>query len=73
MQALHVHAGPRARRHLLDAGLSAREVRIVPAAVGGPKGARAQPLGSLRLWALLARLAENRASARAAVDALPLL
>jgi hypothetical protein len=38
MQALHVHAGPKARQHLLEHGLRAADVRIIPAAAGGPKG-----------------------------------
>ncbi|WP_133699667.1 phospholipase [Roseateles toxinivorans] len=44
MQALHVHAGPKARRHLLEHGLRASDVRIVPAAAGGPKGLILNPL-----------------------------
>lgn len=38
MQALHIHAGPRARAHLRQHGLSPDDVRLVPAAAGGPKG-----------------------------------
>jgi hypothetical protein len=38
MTALLIHAGPRARQQLLEGGLRARDVRIVPAAAGGPKG-----------------------------------
>ncbi len=36
--ALRVLAGPRARAQLRERGLAARDVRVVPAAAGGPKG-----------------------------------
>jgi hypothetical protein len=38
MDALEIHAGPRARAQLLERGLQANDVRAVPAAAGGPKG-----------------------------------
>lgn len=38
MQALHIHAGPRALAHIRQQGLSPSDVRLVPAAAGGPKG-----------------------------------
>jgi len=38
MQALSVHAGPRAIQALRAHGLQARHVRAIPAAAGGPKG-----------------------------------
>lgn len=38
MQALHIHAGPRALAHLRQRGLSPADVHLVPAAAGGPKG-----------------------------------
>ena len=38
MQALQIHAGPRARIRLAERGLRAEDVRIIPAAAGGPKG-----------------------------------
>lgn len=38
MKALHIHAGPVARRHIEQHGLSAGDVRLIPAAAGGPKG-----------------------------------
>lgn len=38
MPALQFHAGPRALAHLRAHGLRARDVAIVPAAAGGPKG-----------------------------------
>jgi hypothetical protein len=37
MQALQIHAGPRARAQLRERGLAAADVRVVPAAAGGPK------------------------------------
>ena len=42
--ALQVHAGPRAREHLLAHGLQASNVRAIPAAAGGPKGLILNPL-----------------------------
>lgn len=44
MQALQIHAGPRARRHLRDHGLKPADVRVIPAAAGGPKGLVLSPL-----------------------------
>ncbi len=44
MQALQVHAGPRAREHLRLRGLRPADVRVVPAAAGGPKGLVLNPL-----------------------------
>ena len=38
MQALNIYAGPGAKKHLEANGLQARDVRIMPAAAGGPKG-----------------------------------
>ena len=38
MPSLQIHAGPQARRHLRERGLAAANVRVVPAAAGGPKG-----------------------------------
>lgn len=44
MQALQVFAGPRARAHLLEHGLRAADIRVIPAAAGGPKGLILNPL-----------------------------
>jgi hypothetical protein len=44
MQALEIHAGPRALKHLREQGLRARDVRAIPAAAGGPKGLVLSPL-----------------------------
>jgi hypothetical protein len=44
MTALDVYAGPRARAHLARHGLSASDVRVIPAAAGGPKGLVLTPL-----------------------------
>jgi hypothetical protein len=38
MKALHIHVGEHARRHIEANGLSPQDVRLVPAAAGGPKG-----------------------------------
>lgn len=38
MQALEIHAGARALRHLREHGLRPGDVRAIPAAAGGPKG-----------------------------------
>ncbi len=44
MKALQVHAGPRALAHLRERGLAPADVRVVPAAAGGPKGLALLPL-----------------------------
>ncbi|HEY4065868.1 MAG TPA: phospholipase [Burkholderiaceae bacterium] len=44
MNALAIHAGPRALAALREHGLQARHVRAVPAAAGGPKGLILNPL-----------------------------
>ncbi|MFT3665862.1 phospholipase [Piscinibacter sp.] len=44
MQALQIHAGPRALRHLRERGLAPADVRLIPAAAGGPKGLVLNPL-----------------------------
>ncbi len=44
MKALAVHAGPRALARLRERGLSPQDVRVVPAAAGGPKGLVLGPL-----------------------------
>lgn len=44
MRSLEIHAGPRARARLLECGLQAADVRIIPAAAGGPKGLVFNPL-----------------------------
>jgi len=42
--ALRILAGPRARRRLRETGLMPDDVRVVPAAAGGPKGLVLNPL-----------------------------
>ena len=42
--ALQVFAGPRARAHVRERGLAAADVRVLPAAAGGPKGLVLNPL-----------------------------
>lgn len=44
MQALRVYAGARARERLRERGLQPSDVRVVPAAAGGPKGLILNPL-----------------------------
>lgn len=44
MKALQIHAGAGARRHLCRQGLRPGDVRVVPAAAGGPKGLVLNPL-----------------------------
>lgn len=44
MKALHIHAGPRALQVLRERGLRPDDVRVVPAAAGGPKGLCLVPL-----------------------------
>jgi hypothetical protein len=38
VKALQIHAGATALKHLREQGLSAQDVRVIPAAAGGPKG-----------------------------------
>lgn len=47
MRALRIYAGPLARTHLVQNGLSPADVGVVPAAAGGPKGL---VLGPLDRW-----------------------
>ncbi len=44
MQALRIYAGPRARLHLGQNGLSPADVGVIPGAAGGPKGLILGPL-----------------------------
>lgn len=44
MQALRLYAGPRARQHIAQHGLRPRDVGVIPAAAGGPKGLILGPL-----------------------------
>lgn len=44
MRALHIHAGPAARRHLEKNGLRPRDICTIPGAAGGPKGLILGPL-----------------------------
>ena len=45
--ALRILAGPRARQRLLERGLQPADVRVIPAAAGGPKGLVLNPLDRL--------------------------
>lgn len=44
MRALAIHAGPRALARLRERGLKPQDVRVIPAAAGGPKGLVLSPL-----------------------------
>ena len=44
MQALRLHAGPRARQHIEQHGLRPEDVGVIPGAAGGPKGLILGPL-----------------------------
>jgi hypothetical protein len=44
MNALSIHAGPRALKALREHGLQPQHVRMIPAAAGGPKGLVLNPL-----------------------------
>ena len=44
MQALRIHAGPLALAHIRRLGLAPADVRVIPAAAGGPKGLILGPL-----------------------------
>jgi hypothetical protein len=47
MKALSIHAGPRAMKALREHGLRPRDVQLIPAAAGGPKGLILSPLDQL--------------------------
>ena len=44
MQALHIHAGPKALAHIREHGLRPEHVGVIPGAAGGPKGLTLGPL-----------------------------
>ena len=44
MRNVQIYAGPKAREHLRQFGLRPQDVRVVPAAAGGPKGLILNPL-----------------------------
>ncbi|MEY4752193.1 MAG: hypothetical protein RIQ60_4407 [Pseudomonadota bacterium] len=52
--ALQIHAGPVALRHIRARGLQAADIRLVPAAAGGPKGLVLNPLDRFIFGELLA-------------------
>lgn len=55
MQALQIFAGPRARARLAERGLRPDDVRVIPAAAGGPKGLILGPLDQFIFGDWLAR------------------
>ena len=44
MQALHIHAGPKALAHVREHGLKPAHIGVIPGAAGGPKGLILGPL-----------------------------
>ena len=44
MQALHIHAGPKALAHIREHGLQPEHIGVIPGAAGGPKGLILGPL-----------------------------
>ena len=58
MQALQVYAGPRARVLLRERGLRPQDVRVIPAAAGGPKGLVLNPLDRFLFGQWLPRAAQ---------------
>jgi hypothetical protein len=44
MRNVEIYAGPKARAHLREYGLRPQDVRVIPAAAGGPKGLVLNPL-----------------------------
>jgi hypothetical protein len=59
MQALEIRAGPRALQQLRERGLRAADVRIIPAAAGGPKGLILNPLDAFIFGEWLPRSAQT--------------
>ena len=55
MQALHIHAGPKALAHIREHGLQPEHVGVIPAAAGGPKGLILGPLDRFIFGDWLAR------------------
>lgn len=53
--ALHIHAGPAARRHIETHGLGPADVRVVAGAAGGPKGLILNPIDRFVFGDWLAR------------------
>jgi len=44
LQALHIHAGPKALAHIREHGLRPEHIGVIPGAAGGPKGLLLGPL-----------------------------
>jgi hypothetical protein len=55
MQALHIHAGPKAIQHIAQNGIQPHHVGVIPAAAGGPKGLILGPLDRFIFGDWLAR------------------
>jgi hypothetical protein len=67
--ALAIHAGPKALAHLRDHGLRARDIAIVPAAAGGPKGLIFQKLDQWLFGSWLPSAPRERALIGASIGA----
>lgn len=55
MQALNIHAGPKALAHLRSQGLRPADIHTIPAAAGGPKGLILGPLDRFLFGAWLSQ------------------
>lgn len=69
MQALRLYAGPKARRHIERHGLAPEDIRVIPAAAGGPKGLILGPLDRFLFGDWLARSAQPIALVGASIGA----
>ncbi len=58
MKALQIFAGPRALTRVRERGLAASDVRVIPAAAGGPKGLTLLPLDRFLFGEWLPRSAQ---------------
>ena len=71
MKALQVFAGPRAREQLRQHGLQAADVRVIPAAAGGPKGLVLLPLDRYLFGHWLAQSSQTVHLLGASIGAIP--
>jgi hypothetical protein len=58
MQALHIHAGPKALAHIREHGLRPEHIGVIPGAAGGPKGLILGPLDRFIFGQWLAQSAQ---------------
>ena len=59
MKALRIYAGPKARESIRRQGLQPRDIGVVPAAAGGPKGLILGPLDRFIFGEWLAQYEET--------------